>query len=83
MQPWRQVLAAGEESRASHLRAGSCQPVKDESDQPSTGAPRSIETTNRIQARIPPRWKETKKETVLRAFGGKRPKKETQLVALA
>ncbi len=83
MQPWRQILAAGEEARASELQGGTCQPVKDESDQPSTGAPRSIETTNRTQARVASRWKETKKETVLCAFGGKRPRKETQLVALA
>ncbi len=46
------------------------------------GAVRSIETTKKIQDRVALRWNETEKETVLRAFGGERPGKETLLVAL-
>jgi hypothetical protein len=37
----------------------------------------------KIQAGVTPRWNETKKEKVWHAFGGKRPRKETRLVALA
>jgi hypothetical protein len=43
----------------------------------------SLETRNKIQDRIAHGGNETKKETVLRAFGKKRPRKETLLVALA
>ena len=42
-----------------------------------------IETRNKIPACVAPWWNETKKETVLHAFGGERPRKETLLVALA
>src|SRR5262249_8928463 len=37
----------------------------------------------KLQGRVALRWNETKKETVLFVFGGKRPRKETLLVALA
>jgi hypothetical protein len=36
----------------------------------------------KIQGRVAPPWNETNKETFLFAFGGKRPRKETLLVAL-
>jgi hypothetical protein len=44
---------------------------------------RAIETRNKIPDCVAPRWNETKKETVLFAFVGERPKNETLLVALA
>ena len=70
-------------NRQGAPRAGSCQTAKDGSDKSGMGAPRSIETTNKIQDRGAPPSNETKKETVLRAFGVKRPRKETLWVALA
>ena len=45
--------------------------------------PRSIETRNKIQDSRRSSVERDKEETVLRAFGGKRPRKETLLVALA
>jgi hypothetical protein len=56
----------GRAKRTHTVASGSCQPAKDGSDPPVMGAPRSIETRNKIRACMAHRWNDTKKETVLR-----------------
>jgi hypothetical protein len=64
-------------------QVGSSQPAKGDGRKLSIGAPRLIETRNRLHACIALRWNETRKKTVLRTSGGKRQGKEKLRVALA
>jgi hypothetical protein len=62
---------ASKEAIGSHLQPGSCQPDKDGSDTPGMGAPRSIETRNKIHASMAHQGNKTKKKTVLRIRFGR------------
>ncbi len=58
-------------NRQGAPQAGSCQTAEDGSDKSGMGVPRSIETRNKIHARMALRWNETKKNTVLRIRMGR------------
>jgi hypothetical protein len=71
------------EAVGSHLQAGSSQPVKDGSDKPGMGQPRSIATRNKIHACTAHKRNKTKKKTVSRIRLGRDQGRSRCLVALS